>query len=62
MKTYIITDSIIIKNLTSDSRINKMLLHLDYEKKIANYECDYTLFELTLSVNYDKAISLLKQL
>jgi hypothetical protein len=62
MKTCIITNSAIIKEITNNTRISKMFLHLDSKKKIAKYECDYTLYELTLIVNYDKAMELLKQL
>jgi predicted nucleic acid-binding protein len=62
MKTYIIKDSNIIMSLINDNRVNQIVLHIDSKKKIAKYESDYTLYELTLRTNYNKTIELLKQL
>lgn len=59
MTTHIITNTDIIEKLTNDIRINKMILHLNSKKKIAKYESDYTLFELTIPIDYDKAVKVL---
>lgn len=59
MTTHIITNTDVIEKLTNDIRINKMILHLNSKKKIAKYESDYTLFELTIPIDYEKTVKVL---
>lgn len=62
LSTYIIRDKDAILKLTGNPRYNRILLHLDYEQKIVKYEADYTLFELTERLEYDRVISIIKEL
>lgn len=53
MITYIIEDLNIIKLITGKENYRKILLHINHDNKTARYESDYTLFELTETLNYN---------
>lgn len=59
MNTYIIDDLSIIIKITGKDIYKKIILHIDEENRVAKYESDYTLFELTERVDYNKVRSIL---
>ncbi len=62
MNTYIIDNIDIIKEITGKSIYNKIIIHIDIDKKEAKYESDYTLYELTERLDYFKVQSLLNDI
>lgn len=54
MKTYIIEDLDIIKKVTGKDAYKKIILHIDNRRKDAKYESDYTLYDLTERVDYNR--------
>lgn len=54
MKTYIIDDFDTIVKITGKNVYKKIILHINDKKREVKYESDYTLFELTERLDYNK--------
>ncbi len=52
METYIIRDFNLIYSLTKNNHDNIILLHLDPNEKKAQYQSDFTKFELIKNLDY----------
>lgn len=61
MKLFVIDDIVFIKELTKRDNIKKMILRVDYDKKKARFESDFTLFDLTENLDYIHTVSLLEK-
>lgn len=62
MSTYIIDNFDTIKIITGKSIYKKIVLHIDDKNKIAKYESDYTLYELTERLDYNKVKLLVRNI
>lgn len=60
MKIYIIENLDIIKKITGKDIYKKIILRINNRKKEAKYESDYTLYELTERLDYDRTKSLVE--